>query len=644
MAYLKTKVIIDGITILDSSDSEITSVVSNWEYEKTGTNEISQIDVNVLKSITDIVTMSVGKTLVVYKGFTTSTDTKVFDGYISEYEPDGGLIKIVGKDKMWDLVRKNVNKVYESSGPQAGQISAIATDLIETYGGLTADVVATGTGANDIIGEFRCVHTDIFERLTALADAVRYQVWYDAVNDTVHFEPVGYNDSATTLTVGTEIIGVPKWSNDTSRMVNDLRVDGAVALTQIRKPIGSGDATIGTTADFAIDGIILDKTPESVELIVAGDVKEGGSKDASTSHYFYVDKENKTIMPKTDTTFPTSTAHVNYTWFAPSPIHQINQESIDDYGKFQKQMTVSDIVTIADAEVRTAEILSRFSQPFLVGDLMVKSASTIDVNLGDTVTIVDSISSPAINQRLVVTKQVIKYPGSNQELTVGDEGIRLADWQISVENRLKRIEESLSLSNQDLILELIDIQETAQTVPRYRKVQQANIAGDTMIWGSSDFGIWGTAKWGDTASISFVLGNSSAAILGTSKLGSQTSEEVDHWVEQYENEYTEEFVDDDFEDTDGTGTWLTGVILTGEILKSSSIDYNNSTVTSALATFTGSGAGTPTFYLTADGTNFEEVTSGTSHTFVNSGTDLRFRVDSAGGTYTLTKVEVSGYH
>ena len=222
---------------------------------------------------------------------------------------------------------------------------------------------------------------------------------------------------------------------------------------------------------------------------------------------------------------------------------------------FQQQRTVSDITTIADAEVRTAEILSRFSQPFLLGDLLVRSSSDIDVNLGDLVTIVDDISTPNINKTLVVTKQILKYPGSNQELEVGDESIRLADWQIDVDSRLKRIEESLSLTNQDLILELIDIQETVTAEPRYIQVLEANIAGNSLIWGSASFGILGTAKWGGTTNISFVLGNVDAAILGTSELGSQVSEPTTHFISQYEDEYGENFADDDFKDSATTADW-----------------------------------------------------------------------------------------
>jgi len=161
MAYLLSKVIINDVTIRDDTNPPDNNYLVGWEYERSGTNEISQLSLNVLKSITNDITLSTGQRIEIWKGFTTSTDTKVFDGYISSYEPNGGLIVIEGYDKLWDLIRKNVNKVYEISGPQVGQISEIAKDLIEVYGGLNADVVATCLGDTETIDEFRCVHTKL---------------------------------------------------------------------------------------------------------------------------------------------------------------------------------------------------------------------------------------------------------------------------------------------------------------------------------------------------------------------------------------------------------------------------------------------------------------------------------------------------
>lgn len=629
MGTLLSKVQIGGVTIKDDSSGSDPLLLINWEYERVTEGGISELSMNALKSVNDTIALVVGQTVSIWKGFTTSTDTKIFEGYVSQFEPEGGIIKITCKDKMWDLIRKNVNKVYESSGAQSGQISAIAKDLIETYGGLTADEQATGTATGETIDEFRCPNTDIWERLLALAKAVRYQIWYDAVNDTVHFEPAGYNDSATTLTVGTDIIGMPKWTYDTSRMVNDLRVDGAVSETQIRKPLGTGNGVIDTTTDFDTTDILLDKTPKSVELILENanpptEVKTGGTKDSTSGEFYYVDRINNKVMPATGTTFTAGhRAIVNYTWLAPSPIHQTNDESISTYGTWMKQITLEDINSIADAEARTTQILATFSQPFLLGEFLVKSLSTIDVNIGDKVTIVDAINKPNINEELVVTRQVIKYPGSNQELSVGDEPLRLADWQLDVETRLKRIEEILSLKNQDLILELYDFANELTPQPRYRKMTTQTIED------------------------SCILGHPANGVLGTAKLGDRRGSEANSFIQQYENSYTENFIDADFEDSTGTASWSTTGSVTftsGQIALSSSIDYANGTITTATLTST-EVSGSFDYEMTADGTNWESATSGVAHTFSDTGTDLRWRAtENAASTGEISQIKIINYH
>lgn len=632
MAELLTKVVINSVTVHDDSSTE--SYLINWEYERHSGNVISQLDMKLLDSVDDIVTIVPGQSIEVWSGFSTSTDTKTFSGFIEEANPEGGLVSLSCKDKMWNLIRRNVNTVYESSGPQAGVISAIAEDLIETHGGLTADVTSTGTLDTQKVDEFRCDNTDIWERLVALATAVDYQIWYDAVNDTVHFEPKGLTDSGLTLTVGIEILGMPSWKNDSSRMVNDLRVDGAVSETQLRLPIGTGYGTVATTANFEIGGITLDKTPENVELILDAStppitVKIGGTKDSTSGHYYYVDRENKIVKPAEGSSFPIQNAIVNYTWLAPSPIHQIDQNSIDTYGLFEKQVTLTDIQTIADAEARTQEILSSLSTPFLVGDLLVLSDSSMTMQIGDRVSIIDEVSIPNISQELVITKQTVKYPGANQELLVGDESLRLQDWQINVESRLKRIEEQLSLKNQDLILELRDFDLSVTHQPRYRKVetQAYNVASEVMIWDHPTYGTWDSFKWGEH--------------------DDAFDAAEDHFVEQYNDEYEELFIDADFKSTNTTATWSTTGSVTftsSQVAESLSIDYDNGTITAATLIAT-EDSGSFDYEMTADDTNWEAVTSGAAHTFANPGTDLRWRAtENAASTGEISKMEVVDYH
>jgi len=634
MANLLTKIVINGITVKDDSSGSDPGLAVDWEYERTIERGISEMDLTFIQSVNDTVALVVGQTLVVSSGFVTSTDTTVFQGFISDFRPEGGLIKVTGKDKMWDLVRKIVNNIYLDTGPQAGQVSAIAKDLIETFGGLTSDEQATGTVAGQTIAEFRCDQATIYERLMALAKAVQFQVFYDPVNDTVHFEPRGFTLSGTTLTVGTEIIGVPVWENDTSMMVNDLRVDGAVHETNLRFPT-SGTGQIGVTANFATTAITLPDTPESAKLTIDSvdpptTIREGGGEDSSTTNFWFMDRENKQIKPATGTTFATNDfAFVDYTWLAPAPVHQIRQSSIDSFGSFEMEITLNDIQTIADAEARTAQILDRFSTPFKVGEILVKSASTISLDVGDTVTVVDNVNKPNINEAFIITKQLIKYPGSSQELKVGDEAIRMRDWQFNVEERLKRLEEE-NLKNQDLIQELFDIQLSKSLEPRYRRIFTETY---------------------NTTNLAMILNHPTRGLLNTNKLRTDAEafeDEVDHWIQQNLNSYTEDFFDEDFEDTTGTASWSTTGSVTftsGQIALSKSIDFNNGTITVATLNST-EVSGSFTYELSADGgSNFESVTPGTAHTFTNTGTDLRFRItENAASTGEISQVTITNYH
>lgn len=625
MGVLKTKVQIGGITIKDDSGTDPKLLIS-WEYERTIERGISEMVMTVLRDTNDTVSLAIGKSVSVWTGFTTSTDQKEFEGEIIDFDPEGGIIKIVCQDKMHELVKKNVNQVYLSSGAQAGKISAIAKDLIETFGGLTSDEEDTGTTTGRIIGEFRCTQTDIYERLMKLAEAVQYQLWHDPINDTVHFEPRGFNDSGLTLTVGTEILGVPKWENDSSKLVNDLRIDGAVSETQLVFPT-TGNGLIGTTSGFETTGITLPKTPESVQLIFEDAnpptiVREGGGEDSSTTNFFFVDRENKIVKPADGTTFTaTHRAIVNYTWLAPAPIHMVNQPSIDEFTSHEKQITLTDVITIADAETRAAEILSRFSQPFKKSTLLVKSDSTLTMKVGDTIRIVDALNKPNVDQEFVITKQLKKYPGSNQEITVGDEALRMADWQFNVEERLKRLEEKLSLKNQDLLQELRYFIQSMTIQPRYRKITTRDTSTDT-IWGRDNWG--GVNNWD----------------------GTYDNSVVNNFIQQFEDSYTEDFIDDDFEDT-GTASWsTTGSVsfTSGQIALSSSIDFNNSTITTATLNST-EVSGSFTYELAADGSTFESVTPGTAHTFSTTGTDLRFKItENAASTGEISQVKITDYH
>lgn len=618
---IKTKVIIDGVTIKDNDGAPDPNLLINYEFDKDVENEVGEIAITCPQTVNDLISLSVGKTVIISRGETTSTDEIIFEGSVSNIKPRAGIVEITARSKMWDLVRKNVNKVYDAATDlTAGVNSAIVEDLIETYGNLDCTVVATGSGEGQTINQFKCINTDIFERVQALKKAANYQLReeFDPTH-VIHYEPRGYTDSGKTITVGTEIIGIPEWDYDTSQMINNLRVDGATILTELRLPDDTSlVGQIGTTSGFATTGITLPNTPEIVKLYLDASnppttLLLGGGFDGTTNNDYYVDKENKKVVPVSSFT----NAHyaiVEYTWAAPAPIRMRNQTSIDANGEFEKQLTFSDISSIADAESRAIEILARFSQPFLIGKLLIKNTEALGLKVGDLVTVVDNRSKPNVNREMVITHQKIKYPGDIQEITVGDSPLKLQNWNAQTEDRIKRLEEEL-IRNQDLVVELIQVnnQEIANNVkthhPRYRTVStQAYTTGDnTMIWNNVDHGIWNTDNWATGAN--------------PDGFEAEATYFIQNFNETETDQYLEQFVDNDFKSATTSATWGSGTVsfTSAQNATSTSIDYNNGTITAATLTATES-SGSFEYFMNANGTRTQFNTGTVTGATWGSGT------------------------
>ncbi|MHA1302312.1 MAG: hypothetical protein ACTSPI_01235 [Candidatus Heimdallarchaeaceae archaeon] len=631
-----TKVIVNSVTIKDTDGSPDPNKLISWEYEKDD-ESISEAELILPKTVNDLVNLNNGQLVEIWAGWTTSTDRRYFYGYIDNIKPEGAILKVTCKNEMIMLVRKNVNKVYDSGiDASAGQVSEIVKDLVQTYGGMTATVQASGTEDGKRIDQFKCINTDIFERIMVLKNALDWELYYNDSDRKVYFEPLGYNDSGKTLTVGTEIVAMPEWDFDTNNMINDLRIDGATTQTNITE---SGQ--IDNDANWETTHILLSNTPDIVELYMDAATppttqKTGGTKDSSAGHFYYVDRENKKIMPTVGTTFTADHyAIVNYTWSAPAPIHMINQDSIDAYGLYEKQIELSDVSSVADAESRAASILAKRSVPFITGKLLVKSENANIPFRGETIDIVDT-KTPTVNGlnltgTYVVNKIKYKFPSAIEELEVGDKTWRLADWQTNTEERLKRLEEQF-IRNQDILTELVSISNVplGTVSPRYLKTITENY---------------------DVSELGLIIGHATYGILGTNKLRTHSNAfegEVIHSIQQFENDYTEDFIDSDFEDTNGTATgWGSGSLnfTPGQIGLSSSIDYNNGTVSTVDVAVT-IDSGTITIYVSADGgSNWEEATNNATHTFTVTGTDLRFKLlESGASTAEVSKVLLSNYH
>ena len=606
------------------NSTDVSTKVIRWTVNQDYGDCIDNVSITLRRNVNDLLTLEAGQTIDIYRGWSSATDEKIFDGYIESIEVDGGLVIVKGKNKMWDLVRRTVNYNYDSEvDASAGKISDIWTDLVETYGGLDATGTVQDSGTTHIIEKFKCNRVNIFERCKKLADTIQWQQYYKASDDKVYFEPRGYTDSGQTLTVGTEIIGIPVWRTDNSELYNDVYIRGGQQEIETTE---SGQ--IGVTAGFTTSAITLTHEPNSVKVYSDSSnppttLLTGGVIDSTASYDYTVDKRNKKILG----TFVTNEyAEVRYSYFQPIVVHLFDDDSVASYQSTTKVLELNDIVTVHDGEARATELLADHATPAVFTTIKIKNNSALTLRAGQKIRVVDTVSVPNVDKTMVIKSYRIRYPGDYDELDVGDKEWQLAEWQSGVEERLKRLMEEQAAA-QDITQEIVQPKLNEEYLHnRYVQIRTQESTGDVMIWGDANYSTWGTDKWGTEA-------NAFTA-------------EADSFIRQGDNYYKEDFDDTDFfDDPNSTGDWSTGVITDGQTLRSLPIDFGNGTISSCKFTFTETGAGTPTFYASADGgSHFEEITSGTAHTFTNTGTSLIWRIDSASGTTTVTEVIGQDYH
>ena len=523
-----TQVLINGV--------DVTSALLTYEYEATYGDTIGQINLKFLNLISNILELSPNQTIVVKRGWTSPTEDTIFQGYIESLNSEAGLMKIVAKDKMWDLVRREVNHTYDINiDLSAGKMSEIFKDLVTTYGGLNADNISIqDSGIEYVIQKFACIHADIFERCQALADALDWQFYYRSDTDKVYFEPKGFSQNSTQFFVGTNIYNIPQWKYDLTEMVNDLFVIGAFQEVETTET-----GRIGTTNGYATDGISLGYTPISVKVYMDTSnppltLRQGGAQGSSSSYYYEVDKDNKKILPYS--AFTTGDyAEIRYSRAVPIPIHLQSPTSMTAYGTFTKTITYEDLRTVDDAEKRGTNYLTLYSTPFIYATLKVKNESNYALRVGQMINVIDNISLPAVNENLCITRQRIRYPADYDELDIGDKQWRLAEWQSRVMEEIKRLNEK-EFQNQDMQTEVRTFDNTLLypivVKPRYQKVTYDEITDPHNI---------------------FILDNPLCDKLDTNHMdGTGWSRDNIHIVQQYKNIYTENFIDTDFKDTANT--------------------------------------------------------------------------------------------
>lgn len=523
----------------------VNSFLRGWDTDsKLGGSTIKSIKIELTKNVDSVLTVDEtlnGKAVTVQRGIASATEEYVFQGEVVKVLPEGGALRVIVMDKLYETTKQTVTKSWDINiDTEAGKISEIFLSLINDHTTLTADgTTVQDSGTVFTIKKFVMRAATVFDGLERLANLLGWQFFYNPDTDKVYFEPKGYTSQATTFETGVNITIQPIWEYDADELFNVVEVRGAFQEVETTE---SGQ--IGTTSGYTTSSITLTNKPISTKLFLdAADppttLKIGG-KEGSTSTYDYtVDNENKQLLPFTTFT-DTHFAEARYSYLLPVPVVIDDAVSILKYSPDpnnptpkKKVIHKEDILEVSDAELYAAQYLADHKDPISkVNKLLITDVS--DVDIGQSVPVVDNFNG--ISGNYIITRIKKSYPYRSDEVSIVSNIIEEENYDIEVEKRIKRLEEK-NASEDDLLLHVISLGSNIAFENRYNKLEKRDISGtETLIFGHFAFGIWGTGKWNNDAS-----------------LGSYSISQMI----QGNNVYKEFFYDTDFDGT-GTATWNTG--------------------------------------------------------------------------------------
>lgn len=446
---------------IDINSSDQTDYLYTYKF-KQAIGLANAIDIIKVKIKPDIpTTPNIGDTIEITSGYnstkTSSENSRIFYGMIIDKTEEKNIISIQAESNLTKLRDKKITAVYSESDSFGGVITTVAEDLIETYGGMTANLVSH----EQVIKKFVCEDADILERLQTLMGLINYDIRYDHANDEVILEPQEYQLNTNTIYIGStsqNASTTSKWrKTGMGDLFNKIIVKGATVETT---------KTQTFTADGSTTQFTLDFIPSAVTVTVDGTQKLGGIERVTDDYDYTVDVENKIIEFTTDST-PTNgqTVSVDVTYKTQVPIEMYDQPSIDSYTEKERRFTFTDIKNVADAQSRATKLLENHRQPYLINSsIKIKPSQiqTLDISVGQKIRIIDAIAG--IDDYFVIKSLDISYPENGLKITASDKEWKWQTLEYENQLRIKRLEEQVTGGSSDVLLSTIS--ETITTVAK----------------------------------------------------------------------------------------------------------------------------------------------------------------------------------
>lgn len=480
--------------------TDVTDYRISWKVGKEWDGAIDGGVLILSRSVTNVLTPSVGNEFTIKRGFVTPTDKTILSGQITQILPSAEKFTLILKNPVYDAVKSGRTKSWDKNiDTEAGVGSEIFKSLADNSGisYTSASVPTTGTADADKINKFIQNDEDDFQKMNELAKRYNRIITYDYDNSIINFFEKGYTTYGTTLNVGTEIPRQIQWKENMEQMCNKVKVFGAT-VRDTKNETFAGPATTFTLGD----------TPEDTEVRQGnetGTLYVRGQKDVGilgTDFDYYVDEEQSQIIFASNK----SNIWVRYGAQVPMPVIVKNQTSIDAYGgpnkkPHFKRLDLTDVKDVADAEDRGRKFIEKYSTPFIQAEKVPIVDDIIetygDILPGYVLNVVDTYTNKDVT--VFVQSVEMSWPHVYDTITIGDEIWRTESWQSDQMQKINQIFAHLN-KNQSIIITTFDLDRTFKYEKRYTdryKIDRSSDGVDTFILNSPVFGVLGTQKLGD---------------------------------------------------------------------------------------------------------------------------------------------------
>lgn len=561
---------------------DVTSYVINSDTTRESDNRISEAYLMLKSNIKNIMTVDdtlIGNTIIIKRGPTLGTETTIFRGSVIRVLPNGSFIELRCYDRLQESVDKQVTISFDSDvDDEAGVVSEIFKTLMVDYAGLNADnTTIQNTGTDIVLGQYICNHASVFERGEKLAQIFDWQFYYKPSNDMVYLEPRGSIDNGRILSVGSEIIKVPKWDYDGSQIINKITVLGAVQEVETTELFdGNGSQTT----------FVLLHKPVSAKVYVGGVLKTGGKPGQTNPYDYEVGYEAKQIIFDSSSIPASGTENIEvaYSYYLDTPVVMDDSESITKYKLKETSIRRQDLTKVSDAELFANNYLSAYSEPPLSSPLRVVDAN--EYSPGEIVTINDNVNN--INKTGIIQKIRMFYPYVGDEITIGQRQFKPQDFEKSVLDRIKRLEEE-SGGSEETLLHVFNSLNEQPLIPRYAILSSRDTSID---------GVWGIGFGDGSTTTKYTWGQA-----GALWQSDWTNDLVNQQIILKDNIFVDDLRDEDFNDTSNTtATWNTSTqtlsFTSGQIVRT--LPFALNTEHSFATLLVGSVTGTLKYEITQD--------------------------------------------